>query len=109
MSRPVSIIVWRDAKTEPPTGNLYRYVYVLAPNAGAPCVRAKWVVSEPRRFKAWAELPVLSDLTDDDVRQIDIILHALDAQAVYLGDPATRQPNLSEKFHAAADGTQEET
>ena len=68
----MSLLVWRDAKTDPPTGQT-RGVLVEFENGRVwtmfantvPCEGA-W--DEYGDIRRWAELPVVSDLTDDDVR-----------------------------------------
>lgn len=70
MSRPVSIVVWCDVKTDPP--RLGTDSAVLAQYKGGDVVAtfSEFVAEHPAHFKAWAELPVVSDLTDKDIRRV---------------------------------------
>lgn len=68
--KKVSLVVWRDARTDPP--RLGTDSAVLAQYKGGDVVAtfSEFVAEHPAHFKAWAELPVVSDLTDDDVRKV---------------------------------------
>lgn len=67
MSRPVSIVVWRDAKTDPPTGD--RSILVHDQLTGFTAAgRFYGDDVEKLGITHWAERPVVSDLTNDDVR-----------------------------------------
>lgn len=65
--KKVSIVVWRDAKTDPPKGPLRFVIVESASGAVSPIWFRDHVWDYPNVVR-WAELPVLSDLTDDDVR-----------------------------------------
>lgn len=96
MPRPVSIIVWRDAKADPPTGDMSRFV--LWTDGGGHCDMigadevANRVVMPPGEW--WAEEPILSDLTDEDVR--NVALWALDGEVL-----ATGTHNAADRLRAA--------
>lgn len=79
MPNPVSILVWRDAKTDPPTGEMYRLVLVefhsgetwsLTASEVEEYARSVWRDYPDQHVRRWAELPVVSDLTDEDVRNV---------------------------------------
>ncbi len=66
MPRPVSIIVWRDARDDPPKGGggvLAYFAYLGRPvSCSAEELRVTASAGD-----LWAEIPVLSDLTDEDM------------------------------------------
>lgn len=76
MPSPVSIIRWFDAKTDPPTGDMRRSVLVHYHSRILDReVQGLWLaeaVGADRGFRAirWAELPVVTDLTDEDLEDI---------------------------------------
>lgn len=89
MPRPVSIIVWRDAEVDPRLfGDAMRLVLVRRRGLPDPFVDVEtsmWWARDVARdcgndVLLWAELPVVSDLTDDDVRNIAV--WALDGEAL---------------------------
>jgi len=72
--RPVSLLVWRDAKTDPPRGDTSRQVLVAHHDPShdrfwVPTMHAVAVVRDRgRTIRFWAERPVVGELTDDDVK-----------------------------------------
>lgn len=63
----MSLLVWRDAKTDPPTGD--RSILVHDQLTGFTAAgRFYGDDVEKLGITHWAERPVVSDLTDDDVR-----------------------------------------
>ena len=109
MPNPVSIVVWRDAKTDPPTGEqAFADVLALHHDGDVTLEDPALVVERPGFFKAWAELPVVSDLTDDDVRvavqALNDIVH-LDTQSY--PDWAVNAARL-DRLRAALGGEKEE-
>jgi len=83
MPRPISIIVWRDAKSDPPTGDMERYVLFVDYEQFVEMVTAREVVGACDPDALWAELPVVSDLTDEDVRLASGVLHEEGASQQY--------------------------
>lgn len=63
----MSLLVWRDAKADPPKGPLRFVIVESASGAVSPIWFRDHVWDYPNVVR-WAELPVLSDLTDEDVR-----------------------------------------
>ena len=70
-ARPVSLLVWRDAKSDPPKGPL-RFVIVESASGEVSPIWFRDHVWDYPNVVRWAELPVLSDLTDEDVRNIAV-------------------------------------
>jgi len=117
MPRPVSIIVWRDVKTDPPK----KRGYYLADDIDGMFVLHydpedevgygfKWSdgMGGFPDVRRWAELPVVSDLTDDDV--LDAAQHVRhSALSVRNSTAARSRAALSARLRAALGGEKEET
>lgn len=69
MPSPVSIIRWRDAKADPPTGDL-RPIFVVQANGIMTKTHTRNPVIAAGRVTWWAELPVVGDLTDEHVQEV---------------------------------------
>lgn len=71
----VSVIRWRDAKTDPPAlGVTYaegqRSVMVLTQASGTLVIRADALSRHPRGYRGWAELPRIEDaLTVEELQE----------------------------------------
>lgn len=117
MPRPVSIVVWRDAKTDPPTkdgGYLVKDGDYPTVCWGYDTESGKWffhdevhrIVLDPPVL--WAEWPVVSDLTDDDVRDAaQQVEHA--ALGVRNNVAARLRAALADRLRAALGGEKEGT
>jgi len=70
MPNPVSILVWRNAETDPPKGDMERYVLFVDYECFVEMVTASDVVGACDLDARWAELPVVSDLTDKDMQRV---------------------------------------
>lgn len=74
MPNPVSLLVWRDAKTDPPTGPARGVLAQFADGsvwtAFANALHDSTWGTLDDRVVLWAELPVVTDLTDEDLEDI---------------------------------------
>lgn len=117
MSRPVSILVWRDAKTDPPPTKMERILVVTETGEVMEVWSgdARFFLDDPEECpvnilpRYWAPKPVVSDLTDDDVRDV-----ASDSD--YVADlwkrhglPHAETRARADRLRAALGGEKEET
>lgn len=105
MSR-ISIVRWFDAKTDPPESDA-RLVLALTDDGVLHRVSASRITDAVRGYRGvefyawWAELPVPSELTDEDVR--NVCVWALDGETMeHSGHP------VCDRLRAALGGEKEE-
>jgi len=73
MPRFVSLLVWSDPTTDPPVPDERDREVLVVPKRSEGASEtsfADFVALHPEHFRLWAELPAVSDLTDDDVRRV---------------------------------------
>lgn len=106
----MSLLVWRDAKTDPPTGDMERYVLFVDYEQFVEMVTAREVVGACDPDALWAELPVVSDLTDEDVHKAADELRLLAGDNALDGVPGAEELyQSSDRLRAALGGEKEET
>lgn len=113
MSNPVSIIRWRSAEENPPEPD-GRFVLAVTDEGDTHRVRASALTREvaeywgARFYSWWAELPVVGDLTDEDVWAASDHVRLLAGDNVLDGVPgAEALYQLSDRFRAALGGEKE--
>ena len=67
--RNVSLVVWRDPKTDPPPLKRIQFILALWLNQTACLATNADVAEHPDDYYAWAELPTPSDATTDDLER----------------------------------------